>query len=543
MKRFSWLAILFVIAMAGCSVLPVSPLKLDNAVEASNVEATVAAPAQAAAPAQTEPITSGDALAALESRLEAIYEQVNPSVVNIKIEKKVDVGTIDIPGFFSSPFSQTPQEPQVVQGAGSGFVWDDQGHIVTNNHVVDSADKITVVFSDGTTVPAEVVGTDVDSDLAVIKVDVPSSSLAPVQMAKSADLKVGQLAVAIGNPFALEGTMTVGFISALGRQLPVNNESGPAYQIPDIIQTDAPINPGNSGGVLVNDQGQVIGVTAAIESNSQDNAGIGFAIPSDIVQKVVPALIDTGSYDHTYIGISGESLVPELSKAMDLDANQRGVLVVEVTPNSPADKADIRGSDRQIEIEGSQALVGGDVIVAIDEQPVKEFDDLITYLARSTEVGQVVKLTVLRDGKEQVVELTLAARPGQDNTTAEEQSGEPEIGAAWLGVQGMTLTPAIASAMGLDKDQEGVLVQQLVQGSPADKAGLNGSFKKMTIDGEDVMIGGDVITAFNGDTVKSFEDLASHVAKAEPNEKVDLSVLRDGKKITVTCTLAERPTE
>ncbi len=264
------------------------------------------------------------------------------------------------------------------------------GHIVTNHHVVAGADRVSVTFADDTTVPAKVVGTDPHGDLAVVKVDLPAERLQPVHMADSTHVKVGQLAVAIGNPFGLQSTMTVGFVSALGRVLRADSgdEEQPGYTIPDIIQTDAPINPGNSGGVLVDGEGHVIGVTSAIISPVRASVGIGFAIPSAIVQKVVPTLIKTGHYDHPKLGVSGISLSPELAKAMQLDPDQRGALVVDVVPNSPADKAGLHGSDRQATIEGELVRVGRDVIVAIDGHLVKGFDDLVTQLVRTTEVGR-----------------------------------------------------------------------------------------------------------------------------------------------------------
>jgi len=420
-------------------------------------------------------------------------------VVTIQVVQKqtVNVPVIpEIPGFpfFGQPVPQQPQQ-RVQQALGSGFVWDKSGDIVTNNHVVDGADSITVTFHDGTTVPGKVIGADPDSDLAVVKVDVPAGQLQPVQLADSTQVKVGQFAIAIGNPFGEESTMTTGIVSALGRSLPVNdgNVQGPTYTIPDVIQTDAPINPGNSGGVLLNDQGQVIGVTSAIESPVRASSGVGFAIPSAIVQKVVPALIQTGHYEHPWLGISGTSLNPDLAQAMNLKADQRGALVVDVVPNSPADKAGLLGSNRQVTIQGEQARVGGDVIVAIDGQPVKAFDDLVAYLARSTEVGQTVSLTVLRQGQEQTVKVTLAARPRSGTPPAQAASGS--AGAAWLGIQGLTVTPQIAQAMNLPADQQGVLVGQVETGSPAEQAGLRGSSKAVTINGRRFMVGGDIITA------------------------------------------------
>lgn len=333
--------------------------------------------------------------------------------------------------------------------------------------------------------------------------------------------------------------MTVGFISALGRSLPVQSTStdGATYTIPDVIQTDAPINPGNSGGVLVNIRGEVIGVTAAIESPVRANAGIGFVIPSNIVRRVVPALITNGRYDHPYLGISGTTLTSDLAKAMGLSQDQRGALVIDVTPNSPADKAGLRGSDRQITLDGSTARVGGDVIIAIDGTPVQKFEDLASYLATSTSVGQKVTLTILRNGHEQTLEVTLGARPRSQSTAS---TTSPE-GRAYLGITGRTLTPEIAQAMGLDRNQQGVLVVNVLNGSPADKAGLRGSFKPATINGEQMLIGGDVITAFNGQSITSFEDLQAALAQASPGQKVNLTLLREGKTQTVDVTLGERP--
>ncbi|RME48191.1 MAG: PDZ domain-containing protein [Chloroflexi bacterium] len=420
-------------------------------------------------------------------------------------------------------------------------MWNKDGYIVTNNHVVEGADRISVTFHDGTTVAGRVVGTDPDSDLAVVKVDVPAEQLQPVRIADSTQVKVGQLAVAIGNPFGLQGTMTVGIVSAVGRLLPIESggTQGPHYSIPDVIQTDAPINPGNSGGVLVDDQGRVIGVTSAIISPVRASAGIGFAIPSAIVQKVVPTLIKTGHYEHPWIGISGISLNPDLAKAMDLKADQRGALVVDVVPGSPADKAGLHGSDRQVTIEGEQVRVGGDVIVAVDGQSVDGFDDLITYLARSTEVGQTVTLTVLRHGKTETVKVTLAARPKSE--TQRGQAARGAAGGAWLGILGVTITPEIAQAMNLPPNQQGVLVERVERGSPADLAGIQGSYKPMTINGRRLLVGGDIIIAMDDTPVTRMEDLQALVQQAQPGQESVLTLLRNGKQVQVTVTLGERP--
>ena len=370
---------------------------------------------QVSEPLEEVPLTRRDTvLGDLEDILGFIYEDVNPSVVSIQVVQKHTVETMpDMPG---APFFELPQIPSLPEeqfqyGSGSGFVWDEAGHIVTNYHVVADADKLTVKFHDGTTVPAEVVGGDPDSDLAVLKVAAPRDLLRPIKLGDSTQVRVGQLALAIGNPFGLENTMTVGFVSALGRTLPVQQlASGPSYSIPNIIQTDAPINPGNSGGVLVNDQGEVIGVTTAILSSSGVSAGIGFAVPSAIVEKVVPALIEEGRYAHAWLGISGTSMTPDLAKVMNLDANQRGALVIEIVPDGPAEAAGLQGSDREISVDGMALRAGGDVIVAFDDAPVHSFEDLVAYI-NDAEVGQKVRLTVLRDGREQQLTVTLQARP------------------------------------------------------------------------------------------------------------------------------------
>jgi len=278
--------------------------------------------------------------------------------------------------------------------------------------VVNGASRITVTFYDGTEVEASVVGTDADSDLAVIKLNNSGAPLQPVAMADSTQLKVGQMAIAIGNPFGLQGTMTVGFVSGLGRLLPANESTiGPSYSIPDVIQTDAPINPGNSGGVLLDDTGRVIGVPSSIATTTGASAGVGFAIPSAIVNQVVPELIKTGHYAHPYLGIQISSMIPDVAKAMNLPADQRGALVGGVTAGGPADKAGIKASQTPVTVNGQPFSVGGDVIIAYNGQAVKSSDDLITFLARSGVVGQKVTLTVLRGGNHVEVPVTLGARP------------------------------------------------------------------------------------------------------------------------------------
>jgi len=333
------------------------------------------------------------------ANLELLYEQANPAVVNVSVTARVSRAT------------QGMQGP-TLQGEGSGFLYDTQGHIITNNHVVAQADDIRVTFYNDISRSAQVVGTDPDSDLAVIKVDLSGMDIVPLSLADSDAVKVGQAVVALGSPFGLQGSMTSGIVSALGRTMPTGEEiTATRYSIPDVIQTDAAINPGNSGGPLLNMQGQVIGVNAAIESAVRSNAGVGFAIPANIVKRVVPALIDHGSYDQSWLGISALTLTADMNEALGLDEDQRGVLVAEVTAGSPAQKAGLRAGQGSTGIRDNNIPTGGDIIIAIDGAPVSKFDDLIRYLARYTEVGQKVRLTVLRDGESVPIDVTLAARP------------------------------------------------------------------------------------------------------------------------------------
>lgn len=324
------------------------------------------------------------ALAAAEEQLLVdLYTKVSTSVVNIGVLARTGVGT------------------------GSGFVLDNEGHIVTNNHVVEDAEEILVSFADGTSAEATLVGADIDSDLAVIQVDVAPSLLQPVVLGDSSMLRVGQRAIAVGNPFGLEQTMTAGIISALGRV--VQQETG--FSLPQLIQTDAAINPGNSGGPLLDSRGQVIGVNTFIFSRSGSSSGVGFAVPVNTVKRVVPALIATGRYADPWLGISAVSITPALADALALPVGQ-GVLLQNIVDDGPADKAGLRANDRQIEIEGQLVPVGGDIIVAIDTVRVREMDDLIVYLAE-TAVGQPVTLEILRDSQVLNVQVILEERPSR----------------------------------------------------------------------------------------------------------------------------------
>ncbi len=527
---FSMLVILGMIALPACGGVKV-PAVGATVTEAPKVSSpTQSPPVQSANPAGA----SSDLLAAYQGTLEEIYTKVSPSVVNIRVVQKISPSNSafpEIPGFpfFELPQGKAPQQ-QYQSALGSGFVWDQDGHIVTNNHVISGADKIEVAFSDGTILPAQVIGTDPDSDLAVLKVEAPASALLPVTMGDSTVVKVGELAIAIGNPFGLEGTMTAGIISAVGRSLPADENSTQSYTIPDVIQTDAPVNPGNSGGVLVDTQGQVLGVTSAIESPVRASAGIGFAIPAAIVKNVVPALITDGRYIHTWLGISGTSLIPELATAMKLDASQRGALIEEILPNSPAENAGLRGSSSQVTLDGQTINVGGDVITKIDDQTVAGIEDVIAYLARNTKVGQKVTLTILRDGNQETVEVSLAARPAAKGGA----NSRVITRGIRLGISGITVDEAIVKAMQLPGNLRGVLVEEVQPGSLAETAGLKGGSKTITLDGQQVLAGGDIISGLNGQPIASMLELKAALAQLPSDENLTLTVLRDGSEIEIT---------
>ena len=293
------------------------------------------------------------------------------------------------------------------RGTGSGFVYDKEGRIITNNHVVEDAKEIEVTFLDGTIAEAEIVGTDPYVDLAVIDVDVPESLLNPVKFGNSSQLVVGERVIAIGNPFGLEGTMTVGVVSALGRQM----RAPRGFVIVDVIQTDAAINPGNSGGPLLNMRGEVVGMNTAIVSGTGQFAGIGFAIPIDTIKRELPDLIEKGTYDHPYLGIEGMDVTPAIAEAMGLDPSTRGCLIVDVVEGGPAEKAGLRGGTTEAIIDGSREKVGGDIIIGVDGHAVRQFYDLVLYMERHKRPGDRAVLTILREGKTMDVEVILGARP------------------------------------------------------------------------------------------------------------------------------------
>lgn len=290
---------------------------------------------------------------------------------------------------------------------GSGFVFDDLGHIITNAHVVESASSVTITFLDGSQYNAQIIGLDKFTDIAVIKVEEKPRYLHPLQMGDSSTLKVGEQVAAIGNPFGLSGSMTSGIVSQIGRLLP-SQDTG--FSIPNVIQTDAAINPGNSGGPLLNMAGKVMGINTAIQSGTGQSAGIGFAVPSNTILKVVPVLIEKGKYSHPWIGISGKDIDPELAKVRDLDQS-KGFLIVTVVPGSPAEIAGLKGVS-EIKIIGDKEYpADGDIIVSVDGKEVRKISDILIHLQEEKSVGDEMILGILRDGEVMHIILALVERP------------------------------------------------------------------------------------------------------------------------------------
>jgi len=289
---------------------------------------------------------------------------------------------------------------------GSGFVYSDDGYIITNNHVIDNAEKVTITFLDGESYIAQIIGTDSDLDLAVLKVQTGSTYLQPIPIGDSSKLKVGQEIAAIGNPFGLSGSMTSGIISQMGRLLP--QDSG--YSIPDVIQTDAAINPGNSGGPLLNMKGEVVGINTAIQSATGEFTGVGFAVPSNTVKKVIPVLIEDGIFYHPWMGISGSDVDPELAKVRELNSS-KGFLIATVIEGSPAEDAGLQGITITKEIDGREYPMDGDIILKIDDVVVRKISDILVYLQREKSIGDEMIMTVNRDGMLIEKVLVLGERP------------------------------------------------------------------------------------------------------------------------------------
>jgi len=326
-----------------------------------------------------------------------IYNDVKNSVVQIKSIRTETNSHIIING---NPLDQ----PSI--GLGSGFVYDYLGHIITNNHVVEGSEKVEITFNNGNTYQAKIIGTDVYSDLAVLEIieDFSSESIMPLDFTDSSFLMVGEPAIAIGNPFGLSNTMTTGIISQTGRLLP-NQENG-GFSIPDIIQTDAAINPGNSGGPLIDIEGKVIGMNTAIQTKTGEFSGIGFAIPSNSIKRIIPELIENGKYKHPWLGISGMDLNPKIAESLNLTKNYKGVIIVDIVDNGPAQKAGIL----KAEFDKDNEISNADIIVSIDGHQVKTMADVIYHISNK-KVGDKVLVTIVRDGDTKDLYVSLESRP------------------------------------------------------------------------------------------------------------------------------------
>jgi S1-C subfamily serine protease len=469
-----------------------------------------------------------------DSLLPKLFERVKNSVVQITVS------------------NEDPRSSAL----GSGFVFDTSGHIITNDHVVrggsyndTNADNVTVTFLDERSFKAKIVGSDPFSDLAVLQIQDPKNqSMIPLVLSNSSDIKIGEHVIAIGNPFGLSGSMTEGIISGLGRVIPSQNPEGPqgpeltpdqsntlvpptSFSIPEIIQTDAAINPGNSGGPLLNLKGQVIGINSAIFSLTGEYSGVGFAIPSSTLQRIVPILISQHTYKHPWIGISGIDVNEQIASAMKLNTT-KGFLVIDTSPGGPASKSGIEGGDKQVDINGRKTKLFGDVIIKIDNKNVSKIDDILVYLEQQKKVGQGVNLTIIRDGKLKTINVVLAERPLQLN-----------VSPLWLGIDGMDMSADIASKLNVNQST-GILVIGIISEGPADKAGLKGGYILTEINGTQVELGGDIIISADKQPIDNLRELSTYIMNNKKNGDVmSVGILRDGKLQEVNVTLETRPND
>lgn len=399
MKKFEAVLICIIIVLSVTVIVQFSNGRTLNEIS----QATVQGPAGPQGPPgpvgpQGPPGPLASSTLTMDSTLTHIFKKVENSVVQITSKVSAVDNSIIING-----------QPLASQSTrlGSGFVYDKDGRIITNNHVVEGSKTVNVSFVDGNTYTAKVVGTDPGNDIAVIQIidNFSDESLTPLTLGNSSELDVGQQVIAIGNPFGLSDTMTTGIISQVGRLLP--NENAAGFSIPDVIQVDAAINPGNSGGPLLDLNGQVVGMNTAIRTSTGDFAGIGFAVPSNAINKIVPVLIKDGNYSHPYLGISGRSLDPDVALANGLPRNFKGVLIEKIVRGGPADKAGITPSTP----DQNNISHGGDIITAIDGHQVKTIYDVIAYLDEQKNVGDKVMVSVNRLGKSIDLTATLEARP------------------------------------------------------------------------------------------------------------------------------------
>lgn len=448
-------------------------------------------------------------------------------------------------------------EPGSFQGAepnpsrlGSGFVYDNLGHIITNFHVVDGSknNKAFITFLDGVSYEGEIIGTDPYSDLAVLKlIDMDkniSSKLMPLELANSSTVRIGEKVVAVGNPFGLSGSLSEGIISGLSRLMPAGGQnespskefgnklsqtSSPSFSIPDIIQTDAAINPGNSGGPLIDMNGKVIGINTAIFSNTGVYSGIGFAIPSNFLIKIVPELIQKGSYDHPYIGINGFDITPEIAKMLNL-SEAVGFLVVNVTDGSPASQSGIMGGNKTVQVNGIPLKIGGDIITHIDNKSVRKVDDILSYLENHKAIGENVNLTILRGPNlvEKEISMNLTSRP----------THESELNNHALGILGLDLTPQIANLLNLTQS-DGFLITSILENSSASKANLRGGYIVNEINGTIIELGGDIITKIDSHMIKTQDDIRDYLKTKKIGDSITITILRNGDYKTVSLIIEQ----
>ena len=465
-----------------------------------------------------------------DNSLPDLFDRVEKSVVQI-----------------TEPGSTQAIEPKPSR-LGSGFVYDKLGHIVTNFHVVDGSknNKVYITFLDGVSYEGDIIGTDPYSDLAVVKLSEVdknvSSKLIPLELGNSSNVRIGQKVVAVGNPFGLSGSLSEGIISGLGRLMPAGNNGdspqnpfdkpqiikpSPSFSIPDIIQTDAAINPGNSGGPLIDMSANVIGINTAIFSNTGVYSGIGFAIPSNFLTKIIPHLIKNGEYDHPYIGVNGFDITPEISKLLNLP-EAVGFLVINVTDDSPAKLAGILGGNKSMLINGLPIKLGGDIVTEIDNKPVRKVDDILSYLENYKRVGDNVTLTVLRgpDLVKQTITIPLTARPALETNLTHPS----------LGVIGLDVTPEIAKLMNISRDN-GFLITSIIDNSSASKANLRGSYVVTEVNGTVLELGGDIIVKMDNVDVKNQMDIKNYLKTKSIGDSIVITLFRDEHYLTKSLVL------
>ena len=444
---------------------------------------------------------------------------------------------------------------------GSGFVYDNLGHIITNYHTVADLDKnqepilgrrdFHVTFLDGMTYTGKIVGADPYSELAVIKLEnISGTKLIPLSLGNSSQLRIGQTVVALGNFLGLSGSMTEGIVSGFGRIPPFPTPQGDlifrqqetqSFLIPNLVQTDASVNLVNLGGPLLNMGGEVVGMNTQFISDTGLYTGVGAAIPSNIIKRVVPELISTGTYRHPYIGIAGVNMSPEIANEIGLNGS-RGFLVTEITSGSPAERSGIRGGEEIKDINGRQIELGGDVIVAVDNITIRKIDDLISYLQSERSVGDTVILSLLRDGRIQDIRMTVEARPIQRQPDTEQiQQQRPT-----LGINTINMTEQIAERMNItssleqivskdDRENErgGALVIDLFADGPAEKAGIKGGFVLAEINGTSVEIGGDVIVLIDDTMIPNVNALDKFIEKKDIGDIIQVTVIRQDQSLKI----------